>query len=479
MELVIHVPQGRCARLTRTPTNLIEALYTDGFSTCNIVALIGQDKLALFHIDIHTDMSEIKRQYDWIDGPCEIVVIYNREYQQVVTTGLLKYLYQTFQGLQVQLRPLDESGPSGILLSFNTNNTDPNNPSQLHPNIVGLPARQKPEHLRRHPNEREFLTVQKMEQFFGKMARAFEQTVLAKTMLIFDGKFWEPVPPSELILNLDDELSKNEFSIFNDKMTFLQIMKGIYRFTQAYESIIDFLGDRVQYVKHIAEYLEFYLHNYDPIKPFILNLRSFFDKSDPINIFHFETPTSDADRKVCEALKRELAKEDCDIKQIVAIMVTYEKNAPTTGFKSHLTDEYKTYKRHFDERNQYLSQERENKQIKRRINQLSNSGVAHYQKQEYPQAETLLANALTTCSYCYTKGSPEVATAYYNYGRCLQKLDRFGEAKAAFRNALFLRTKYLTVPQAQIDKVNRAISECDHAIDEISSLVASLSSLNI
>ncbi len=49
---IIHVPQGRSARLMKeTLPYGIEGLYTQGFSICNIIAAIGQDKLVLIHAD--------------------------------------------------------------------------------------------------------------------------------------------------------------------------------------------------------------------------------------------------------------------------------------------------------------------------------------------------------------------------------------------------------------------------------------------
>ncbi len=43
MKSIVYVPQGCSANLTTASTTLgIEGLYTDGFSTCNIIVCIGK-----------------------------------------------------------------------------------------------------------------------------------------------------------------------------------------------------------------------------------------------------------------------------------------------------------------------------------------------------------------------------------------------------------------------------------------------------
>jgi len=78
---VIHVPQGRTARLIKAglPGGMI-GLYTDSFSSCNIVIFIGLDKISLTHVDnrnIQTNL--LNEEEKWVGKNCEMLIVAREE----------------------------------------------------------------------------------------------------------------------------------------------------------------------------------------------------------------------------------------------------------------------------------------------------------------------------------------------------------------------------------------------------------------
>lgn len=58
MPKIICVPQGKNAYLTLESASLdIVGLYTNGFSSCVIMAVMSADRLALMHIDLKSAIS--------------------------------------------------------------------------------------------------------------------------------------------------------------------------------------------------------------------------------------------------------------------------------------------------------------------------------------------------------------------------------------------------------------------------------------
>jgi len=61
MKTVAYIPQVRGGLLTKATIACgIDALYTDGLSTCNIIALISESKAYPFHADFNSNKMEIK-----------------------------------------------------------------------------------------------------------------------------------------------------------------------------------------------------------------------------------------------------------------------------------------------------------------------------------------------------------------------------------------------------------------------------------
>lgn len=95
MTKTIYVPQGYCARLTTaTKSYGIGGLYTDGISTCNILACISNDRIVLAHIDNQTLFfwnNNLKQEIEDIKDLREIVII-SRENETLVKHELIKLI---------------------------------------------------------------------------------------------------------------------------------------------------------------------------------------------------------------------------------------------------------------------------------------------------------------------------------------------------------------------------------------------------
>ncbi len=117
---IIHVPQGRSGRLVRLSSEVgIKGLYTYGISCCNILLVIGQDKISLMHLDTQTHQDTLKAEFDWVNEPDEIILMFREEFKPVVTDLLIYRLNQMQLGKSLVLKPLND-GMDGIFVHLDT-----------------------------------------------------------------------------------------------------------------------------------------------------------------------------------------------------------------------------------------------------------------------------------------------------------------------------------------------------------------------
>lgn len=109
----INVPQARTCRIIKDISpELIEGLYTDNISECNILILLKANKISMTHVDRWTHPSVIQNEMDWIGDVPKIVLLSKEpiEYNIVYQTVLMNLL--AAQDVIVLTIPQDQYGLS-------------------------------------------------------------------------------------------------------------------------------------------------------------------------------------------------------------------------------------------------------------------------------------------------------------------------------------------------------------------------------
>ncbi len=461
MTKTIYVPQGYSARLVRATHGYgISGLYTDGFSSCNIVAGIGTNKLVLIHADLLTltKPGRVQQELAWIDDPKEIIIMY-RTNSTCAGEKIKQMLMDDFQSIMPDAKITEkiiEDTCSGIYLSFVAQKS-----SRIHPNIREFFGYAKPKELIRHPQEQKFLAVQKIEQIVGQNEKKLTQLSAEKKFYIFDGVAWEPLGECELKVCSEHAITRKEMEMFLKQDTNMELCRKLVRIVETFDGHI--VGGAANLGISVANYLEGYLNNYDYALLFKRNLQQVID-------CQIYTQISEADKKFKTAVNVVLDKENDVFVEIQELMEQFTLTAPATEFKGEMIVAYKMFVRHYEERKGYHDLKQLYDQMRQEAMEYRGSGIQKYLSQDYSAAMTLFAKAINLYTYCCLKSEPDLATAYYNYGRSLYQMKRYAESEFFLRHSLILRSEY-TVPINDLatEKSRKAWKECEDKLCEQSS----------
>jgi len=265
----------------------ISGLFTDGFSSCNILAVISIDKLILMHID--TDMlgstkmlEQMQREIEWVDTSREVIVAFRNVEGggRNVNMTLLTYFALHMPLVRMVEKEIDND-THGLCLSFNTQK-----PSDIHPNIEKFPFQVRPEGLIHHPQERRFLAVQKIEQVIGQEEKLLSGLTKNKQFCLFNGG-WESLGEAELKVDITHPITRTEMLLFTKNDTYIEIIQLLRMFMN--KSVVPYRGDRYTAAIFMAPYFEDYLNNYNYGMLFKRNLKHMVNmESDPV--LQFRTP---------------------------------------------------------------------------------------------------------------------------------------------------------------------------------------------
>ncbi|MDB6096027.1 MAG: hypothetical protein JWM09_305 [Francisellaceae bacterium] len=353
MSYLIHTPQGKTTRLNKsTQLKEILGLYTDEFSICQFVVLIGQDRISLTHADIRTPAQVIEEEIKWVGEDCEKVLIYNKEYAQkvraVISNQIDESLNEKFilkiwsdKGFNWQgnwIRKAVNNTIIGISVQFQQIEN-----STLHKNIE--PFLRKPINLLRHPKEKLFLTALKIEQ-----AICFASSTMPnKQNLIFDGSKWQSIPSDEFkVQHSNPQLIKNYLDFIKEDNFFIKIA---IRLSEVRKDIlknnfeVKMLDDNetnscIRSAKHFQYYLskstpeQIYLHDVEEI----INdyeMRNSYDQS-------YYPLISIEDKMIFASLKELIQSKKGNFQLIDTLITEYENTAKNTPFKQYLITNHKT-----------------------------------------------------------------------------------------------------------------------------------------
>lgn len=464
MQKFIHTPQGRSTRLMQASLSYdIGGLYTNGFTSCNIIAVIGKEKIALVHADQKTSADMIANEVKWVGDPSDVVLIFREKWRKIVTSRLFSELTKLLPGKIITLKSMDDDH-DGVLLSFSES---PDNP--LHRNIKKYPMHHSMDNLIRHPDEQRFTAVQKIEQIIGINAIRLTGKMPVKPTMIFDGRAWEPIDSKELTINEHHSRTKGEVKFLRAGDTLMSYAGRLLGILTSYKDAIASAETMEELSTTIAPYLEGYFNDFQALKLFKRALYQLIDEKDLNSIFSLEKRGSEQDNEIVKNLLTATKKADTSYESIDNLITTYKKEAPDTLFKKQLLVEYSNFNRHYKARMVYATHAVERQSWLTQATKYRERAIKHYQANEFPAAINLFHSELKLNTYSCLKDNQALASNYYNLGRCFFKTHQYKVGKILLENALILQENYCATNVGQVNKYQNALNECKNKIDDTKS----------
>ena len=445
----IYVPQGRTARLISASKIFnVAGLYTDGFSTCNLIVFIGPGRISLTHADFMANPANHQEEEKWVGTPCQCIVV-RRMLGAFQTETLLAECTQ---------KPIIYDAPdtevAGISVSFESRTEN-----SVHPQIT-LHHEQLTENiLRRHPDEKRFLVAHKMEQILitGQEERFNKQN------LIFDGRFWEALDEKEFHPYCIDDFSR-------DYLGFLKPNESTRIVSGRLMGIIDALQKRFPQVTMVNElkkeaistgvYAVLYLNQYDPKKVLCLDI------NDLIHDTEFVTPYKKypADEQLEKELIQILADKNID----AAVQKIWEKylRLEETEYSHCIMKNLEAFLQWYKIGEGFSKSEALVNQQKQYVKEVSFKLVILYKAQQYVEAAEAFRKLLVDAAYCFKKNDPELGILLHNLGQALFHSDECELAKTFLQWAYTLKQAYSKDPLS-VGKTKTALEACLQKYQEV------------
>lgn len=449
MSKVINVPQGNSARMIKdAPDSEVSGLYTDGFSSCNIIVGISAKKLILIHVDMLSilDTGKIQKEMRWLSTPSNVIVIYRKEDEAgaIINDLLLTELKEIIPSDKIVNQAVS-SKVSSVFLSFESQDS-----FAVHPNIKFLDNR--PQNLILHPQQQQFLAVQKIEEIVGLEARNATKLAYRKKTCVFDGIAWEPMSDHEIKIDMSHDTTKRDMGYFNKNSSQVYI-------AQQLKCILELLPIKntfeISGYLYVANHLQNYLNDYKYPEIFKCNF------SDTICSGFYPLQTDD-DRELHKYLKSILLKSGDVFTEITYALNQYSQKDVGTEFTKNILMEYQQFSGCYKESlacselyNNYLMQQKN-------ASKTMQAALADYKNKNYKSASDQFLNIIKVFNLTNTKKSPTLASAYYNCGRSLFKDGQYESAQYFLARSLELRKDY-TEPMPkdiEIEKTEVALNEC-------------------
>jgi hypothetical protein len=267
MSKIIYVPQGCSARFMKaTESYGISGMFTDGFSSCNIVACFGpnKDKLVLMHVDIQTmcsdsQLEQLDEQVKWLGDGAEVIIFYRKKCQEVdgeaVKHDLINFLNS--KDICPKVIPVAmEDG--GIYISFVEQQV-----SNVHPNIKIFNINNRPDGLIHHPQEQRCEAIQKITQIIDYEARILTKKTNSKVFSLFDGRAWEPLGQDELEINVSHKITKQDMEYFTKLDPWIVISKKLCNILGNVKKYVTVQESDFSFALGVGSYMEGYINNFN------------------------------------------------------------------------------------------------------------------------------------------------------------------------------------------------------------------------
>lgn len=450
MTKLINVPQGFSARMIKDTQNYgFDGLYTDGFSSCNIVVCIGEGKLILMHVDLlsASDIGKVSKEMRWVDGPRQVVIIYRKDFDSSIGVKdlILQEFKKTMSGETIIVKEVGIEVHS-VFVSFETRHL-----SLIHPNIMFLDA--PPEGLISHPQQQRFLAVQKIEQIIGLEARFKTRLYPRKKTSIFDGRSWVPMGNTELNINTSHAITKNDMQYFEKNDECMTLAKKLSNIIAS--SGVPFYSSVEGYMD-TAFYLEGYLNDYDYKLLFKRNFK------DVIASKHY-IPSTIFDQSFNSELEKSLSSAGDVFDAVTEVINHYRLSNLDTQFKLGIIAEYDMFAEHYTNRKACADLRRHYSELKQESLAVSEAAKQDYANKNYSSAAELFFREIKLLA-CFTMTNDSLmASAYYNCGRSLFQGKEYKKAASFLAICLELRENY-TFPKLNplvLAKTRAALQECE------------------
>jgi hypothetical protein len=395
-------------------------------------------------------------EIEWTGEEAKIVVCYREAYREMNADYYLRELKLKLPGRDVLEQPITDE-QDGVLVSFERD------PEKNGIGFTALPIGKKPERLIFHPQEQSFLAVQKVEQLIGVRNLNVTKRFVVKKVCIFDSFLWCHMDPSDLKVRQDDARTQEEMAQFSSEDDYIFLVRKLSRIlAQAKKEGIVMAESESAMAIDVAVFLEGYLHKFDADQLLRKNMGTLLDPKAPTSLLKLSQPASDEDKEILVQLTdlgsnvAEDYSSQCD-----AAMSVYKAQAPQTEFKKKLTDNWKNYRRHYEERYFYRKAAEANSERIQDAKSIVTKGIKHMREGNYPAAKNLFTQALHYIILSCDMSNKLLVTALFNYARAHQKTGELDMALPSMEKALNLVNRFDHENRAQIEKIKGAIQECE------------------
>ena len=446
---LINVPQGKSASFinSSTPIYGIEGLYTNNFTSCNILIGIAKDRFILMHIDSRMHFPAIKHEIDWLGDQKEVIILF-RSAGKFITDMLLRYFSKELKEVTPKLKKMSDAD-DGIIVSITEDRKN-----EIHPQVKKLAADQNIDNLLFHPQEEKFKTVQVIEQIIGVIAESKTREIREKTLNIFNGLCWEPVPEGELKVDTQEHRTQLEMKNFQSDDHYFLISRKILKIIEAMKKEdIPIVGEGKDIADTMACHFEDYFNHYDAELIFKRNVEALLNWKESL-------PICFQDNQFRQVIDK-LIEEKSPVAEIKKAMDEFKKaKGESTQFKFDNLGELDSFYLHYQDRMTSKKQYQQSKEFLQSAFKKSRYGKKEFDNKNYSAAANLFLETLREVTFSCLKNDKLLATTYYNCGRSLQLLGELSKAKFFMEIALTLKKQEQVLDMHYIKKIQSALQNC-------------------
>lgn len=455
----IHVPQGKRAHFYQSTKDYLgfEGLYTEGISTCNILVFFGENRFGLRHIDVQTHLDMLNSaEIKLMSKLNKIGLIYRENEGEFLRDKIMQLFKEESLDQKIIEIKLDKT-KDGIMVRLPK--------STLEENAIDLPIKywpigKRPKNLLRHPEEEKLEAVQKIGQVIGIRAVHLTGIICSKKEVVFDGFCWKPMGDHDLKIDMRHSITQDEMRSIKTNDPLIRVAGKLGGIIQANVNAgIPIQGTIKAISMDVAQYLESYLNDFNHAeKIFIHNMKDLI-------LSKAYQPISTQDSEFKTRFTKMLSEKNVTAIGIIEAMEAFVEKWEETIFKKDILGEFKIFKLHYDKRILYQQLNETNKILFNRLEANTQLAIQYLKKEDYQNATSLFLKIVNDAIASSLADSSKLATACYNYGRCLYRQGyEYDKAEFFLAKASNLIKEYPSKdPHKKIideTKVTQALKEC-------------------
>ncbi len=473
--MIIHVPQGYSARLAQESQEYYSTgMYTDRFSSCNIVVCYDEQsqKMVLMHVDTEVINSQaqtakILEQIKWVGSNCKVKIFYRTKESakhdagcdgEFIHARLIELLAPTQISLESTVVQEEEYG----ILVFFDDNADNKFAHKILKKDDSLGE------LAHHPQEQKLLNVRKIHQLIGMRAKAVAASQGAyndpsTTFSLFDGCMWLPLANHELQVDTSHPITAAEMNSFGREYSWIMVAREAAGISSMLREHMPVLKADFEMGCEVSGDLEWYFTQ----DPELLLRRNLLDV---LNDSGYAVPVSSADKNFFQKCTDALKKHPLPLDEIKTLLDEYcDEKSQSTQFKEIIIADFPAQLKRYYDRKYYVDMHQRYDHTISQAKLQALVGIKAYRSKNYQEAATHFFAAIKMLALCTLKSNPDLAAAYFNYGRSLQQLGEYQRAAIFLEQSMQLR-EHFTCPKPsaeQIAKTRAALQECQSSLKSL------------